>query len=119
MGVEAFPTPTGLASRTLSPSTTYILCAEVLIAIFTAERLVGWITSGSKEKALPGEFEVVLFVEEPQEVRNKALAANAAPARSLGKDFIVQFVRTSLLSTILYQKQPKVCLLYTSDAADE
>ena len=57
MGEAALPTETGVARSTLLPSTTYNICAEVLMAILTAERLVGWVTGGSNEKALLRELE--------------------------------------------------------------
>ena len=57
------------------------------MATLTAERLVGCVTGGSKEKALPLEFEGVL-----QEVRTEAPTASAA-AKILDRLFIIFFKR--------------------------
>ena len=79
-----FPTATGLARRTLSPSRIYIFCAEVLMATLTAEGLVGCVTGGSKENALPDELEEGVL----QELRTEAPMAKAIAARVFDSFFI-------------------------------
>ena len=54
------------------------------MATLTAERLVGCVTGGSKEKALPLELEDVVL----QEVRTEAPTASAA-AKILDRLFII------------------------------
>jgi hypothetical protein len=57
----------------------------VLIATLTAERLVGWVTGGSKEKAFPEELDE----SEPQELRILTPAASATAVRIFDRFFMV------------------------------
>jgi len=84
VGEDALPTAMGLARSTLLPSTIYILCAEVLIATLTAERLVGCFTGGSKEKALPDDPDEVGV----QELKIETPAVTATAARIFNRYFI-------------------------------
>ena len=90
VGVAALPMAMGLARRTWSPSTIYILCAEVLIATLTAERLVGCVTGGSKEKALPDEADETDESDEVglQELKIETPAVSATATRIFKRYFI-------------------------------
>jgi hypothetical protein len=62
-----------------------------LTARRTAEGLLTALAGGSKAKELPDTF-CLGAVPLPQEASKRALAAKAAPAKVLGKDFIIEFV---------------------------
>ena len=72
----------------------------MLIATLTADRLVGCVTGGSKEKALPGELEGL------QELNAETPAARATATMIFDRYFIdFLFSRRELVCTFFLQKQ--------------